>query len=112
MSKKDLGKTSIGIDAQLAGLFCYLAGFVSGIIMFVCEKENRFVRFHALQSIIVFVFLFILQFFFHFLPGFKLGLGFLTGLLSIMLWVVLMIKAYQGELFKVPIAGDIAEKHV
>ena len=61
MEQNDLGKTSTGINPTVAGLLCYLLGFVTGIIFLVLEKENRFVRFHAMQSIFVFGFLFILQ---------------------------------------------------
>ena len=58
---KDLGKSSLGLDPNVAALLSYLGGFVSGIIIFVLEKDNKFVRFHAMQSLILFGALFVLQ---------------------------------------------------
>ena len=47
-------KTSSGMDENVAGLLCYLVGWVTGLIFFLIEKENQFVRFHAMQSIVTF----------------------------------------------------------
>ena len=84
--------------------------FETGLVFFATEPHNRFVRFHAMQSILVFgaacVALIVC-----------LSIPFLGWILSIFvfygsaaLWLVLMFKAYQGERFKLPIAGDIAEQ--
>lgn len=110
-NKKDLGKTSIGMQANVAALLSYLLWFITGIIFFLVEKENKFVRFHAMQSIIIFGFLFVLGFILPFIP--ILGWIFLPILwiAEIVIWIVLMIKAYQGEYFKLPVAGEIAEKN-
>ena len=56
----DLGKTSTGIQPNVAGLLAYVVGFVTGIIFFVIEKENKFVRFHAMQCILSSAALFVL----------------------------------------------------
>ncbi len=123
MEQKDLGKTSTGIQANVAGLLCYVLGWLTGLIFFLIEKENKFVRFHALQSMIVFGALFILSIALGMFVGIfaAMGVHFLIPLLSlvngllalagVVLWILLMIKAYQGEKFKLPIAGDIAEKN-
>ena len=108
---KDLGKTSLGIEANIAGLLSYLGGFVTGIIFFVLEKKNRFVRFHALQSMLTFGALAVFQVavgFLHFL-SFILPL---LGIAGFVLWVILMVKAYQGEMFKLPVVGDVAEQQL
>ena len=47
-------KTSTGLDENIAGLLCYVLGWISGLVFILIEKENKFVRFHAIQSIIVF----------------------------------------------------------
>ena len=47
-------KTSMGLEPNLAGLLCYVLGWITGFIFFILEKENQFVRFHAMQSIVVF----------------------------------------------------------
>jgi len=111
MEIKDQGKTSIGMDANVAALLSYLLGFITGIVFYVLEKENKFVRFNAMQSIVVFGFLFVLHVVVNLLPGIGWMLGAIIGVVSIILWILLMIKAYQGEYLKLPIASDIAEKN-
>lgn len=108
---QDQGKTSTGIQANVAALLSYLVGVISGIIFYLIEKDNKFVRFHAMQSIVVFGAFFVLSMVLSFIPVFGWAVLPILGLLSIILWIVLMIKAYQGEYFKLPIAGDIAEKN-
>ena len=124
METKDLGKTSTGMQANVAALLSYVLGWLTGLIFFLLEKDNKFVKFHAIQSMIVFGALFVLQIgigmFMWIFAMMRLGfmipvISFITGLfylVSIVLWVILMVKAYQGEMFKLPIAGDIAEKQV
>lgn len=107
---KELGKTSIGLQANIAGLLCYLVGFISGLIFLILEKENKFVKFHAMQSIVLFGGLFVINIVLMFIPVLGPIVSMLLSLLAFVLWVVLMIKAYQGECFKVPIVGDFAEK--
>jgi len=111
MENKDLGKTSIGMQPNLAALLSYLLGFISGIVFYVLEKENKFVRFHAMQSIITFGFLFVLGMFLGLMPVIGWVLGYLLCILDFVLWIILMVKAYNGEMFKLPVAGDIAEKN-
>ena len=108
MENKDLGKTSIGMQPNLAALLSYLLGFISGIVFYVLEKENKFVRFHAMQSIIVFGFLFVLGMFLAFLPIIGWVLGYVLWVIEFILWIILMVKAYNGEIFKLPVVGDIA----
>jgi len=113
---KSLGKSSTGLDANVAALFCYLFMFISGIIFYLIEKDNKFIRFHAMQSMVVFGGLFALNLvnslFLFFLPWpMRSAISGIIGLASVVLWVVLMVKAYQGEMFRVPLAGDIAEKN-
>ena len=107
-------KTSMGMEQNVEGLLCYVLWWVTGIVFFVMEKDNKFVRFHAMQSIIVFgaitvvyIILSILGIFIPFIWIFNL----LLGLLTFVLWLVLMLQAYQGKMYKLPIAGDIAEKN-
>ena len=110
MEQKDLGKSSLGMDANMAALLSYLLGFITGIIFYVLEKENKFVRFHAMQSIIVFGFFFVVGMVAFVVPGIGRVISGLANLASLVLWVILMIKAYQGEKFKLPVAGDIADQ--
>ena len=102
-------KTSIGLDEKLTGALCYLVLWITGIVIYLLEKDNKFVKFHAMQSILVFLPLTVISWFFTWILWW---FGWLIGLLMFILWIVLMIKAYQGEKFKLPIVGDIAEKQI
>ena len=102
-------KTSTGLQENVAGLLCYLGMWVTGIIFLILEPKNRFVRFHALQSIVVFGGLTIVGFIFGFVPYFGWMVGVVVPVLGLILWIVLMVKAYQDERYKLPVAGDIAE---
>ncbi|MCS7130923.1 MAG: DUF4870 domain-containing protein [Archaeoglobaceae archaeon] len=108
-------KTSIGLEENVAGLLCYLGFFITGIVFLLIEKENKFVRFHAMQSTVTFLSLIVLVWILSILGVFiwiLWPLIFLVNILIIIiiiLWLVGMIKAYQGEMYKFPIFGDIAE---
>ena len=105
-------KSSTGLDANIAAPITYLLGFITGIIFLVVEKDSQFVRFHAMQSTIVSIGLFVLNIALGMIPF----LGWLVGLLlapvAFLLWIFLMYKAFQGEKFKLPVIGDIAEQQV
>ncbi len=109
---KELGKTSVGLQANVAGLLCYLFGFITGLIFFLIEKENKFVKFHAMQSMLLFGGIFLANIILIFIPVIGPIVSILLSLLAFVIWVVLMVKAYQGESFKVPVVGEIAEKKV
>ena len=105
-------KTSTGLAENVAGLLCYVLGWVSGLVFILIEQENKLVRFHAMQSIIVFGTLTIASFILGWIPA--IG-GFLSGLLALLglvFWIVLMVKAYQGTKYKLPWSGNLAEKWV
>lgn len=113
--------TPIIMDEKVAGALCYLILWVTGIIFLIADKRP-FVRFHATQSIVVFGALsiawYVIGLFFGVAMfaggwmGFSFGLIVLRALQLawVVLWAFLMIKAYQGERFRIPIAADFAEK--
>ncbi len=119
------GGTQPGMAENTAGLLCYVLGWITGIIFFLIDKRP-FVRFHATQSIVVFGGLHIIRIVLGAIFGIRfvfggwnwgdLGAGILVfhlvGLATFVLWIVLMVKAYQGERFKIPIAWEIAEGFV
>src|SRR5690242_19772802 len=115
--------TSSGLAPNVAGALAYLLGPLTGIFFLVTEKENRFVRFHAAQSITVGVGLIILAIALSVLEallsvvpilGLLIGLllSIVLGLGSFVLWLVLMYRAYQGREWEVPIAGVQARRLV
>lgn len=110
-----------GLAPNVASMLCYLCSVITGVIFLVIEKENKEVRFHAWQAICLGVAAFVIQIGLSILTvilGSIAGfLGMLMGVISpivglaiFIFWVICMIKAYQGEHFKLPILGDIAEK--
>lgn len=105
-------KSSTGLNENVAGLLCYVLGWVSGLVFVLLEQENKFVRFHAIQSIYVFGTLTVASIVIGWIPFIGGVISGLIGLLGFVLWIVLMIKAYQGVQFKVKWAGDFAEKWV
>jgi uncharacterized membrane protein len=106
---------------NIAGLLSYVLGWITGLIMYFVDKRP-YVRFHAAQSIVVFgalhILLFVFGMFFGIsllaggLAGFTVGyaIQFLISIAAFVLWMLLMVKAYQGERFRVPLAADIAER--
>ena len=110
-----------GMAENVAGLLCYVLGWVTGIIFFLIDKRP-YVRFHAAQSIVVFGGLHVINI----VVGIIFGAGFmmmggwggfglgwalysLISLVAFVLWILLMVKAYQGEKFQVPVAAGIAQ---
>ena len=106
-------KTSTGFDANVAAALSYLVGFVTGIIFLLVEKDNRFVRFHAMQSTLVFAGIVALDILLQIVPILgALVVVFVVIPLSAILWLVLMFKAYQGEEFKLPLVGQMAADRI
>ena len=103
-------KSSTGLEANIAGLLCYVLGWVSGLVFILIEKQSNFVRFHAIQSIYVFGTLTVASIVLGWIPVIGLVIQSLIWVLAVVLWIVLMIKAYQGEKYKLPWVGDLAEK--
>jgi uncharacterized membrane protein len=104
------GKSSTGLDENIAGLLTYVFGIVTGIIFLVIEKESKFVRFHAFQSILVFAAFIILNMVLGFIPFIGWLVGLLISPVAFVLWLILMYQAYQGKWFKIPIIGNISEE--
>jgi uncharacterized membrane protein len=113
--------TSTGVEPNVAAALSYILGLVTGLLFFVLEKDNRYVRFHAAQSIVVSTMIIIISIgvsiasgVLAFIPilGWAVVLLLTIGLSvgTFVLWLLLMYRAYQGEEWELPIAGDIARK--
>jgi uncharacterized membrane protein len=113
------GPTSMGMQPNVAAGLSYVLGWITGLIFFLVEKQNRFVRFHAMQSILFFGGLTVLNVILNFIGGLDIillsavagVLGYLIGLVGFIGWIVLLINGFQGKYFKLPIVGDYAEKY-
>jgi uncharacterized membrane protein len=102
-------RSSTGLDENVAGFLCYLLGFITGIVFLVVEKKSRFVKFHAMQSTITFLGLLVVKIILGMIPIINL-LVLPILILSLILWLLLMIKALQGERYLLPIVGKMAEE--
>ena len=105
------------MDPNLAGALCYLFACISGILFFLLETENKRVRFHALQSILIFTILSlltvasaILAIVTDFVP-FRLA-NLTIWIMHFIVWLVMIISTYQGKTIKIPGIGDFAQEQV
>ena len=124
-----VAKSSTGLDENLAALLSYVFGWISGLIFFLMEKDSRLVRFHAMQSILLGAAAIVIFIVFWIVAVVSsLVVGYISGILGGIVWIVMMlvggalgigifvaaiislIKAYQGQYFKLPVIGNYAEK--
>ena len=132
---QNTGKSALGLEGNVAALLGYIIWIIA-LISVIIEKENRFVRFHAIQSLlmhasfaVIFIVLAILQVCLTIIFGVAASaagsaggaMGSIFALLSGLVWMVVPLlllvgiifaayKAYQGEMFKLPIIGNMAQK--
>ena len=108
-----MADTSTGLKENVAGLLCYVLGWVTGIIFLILEPDNKTIKFHAYQSILVFAVMTVIGIIFSVIPG-VVGNFFEAVVwgITFVLWLFLMITAYQEKKRKLPWAGDLAEKWV
>ena len=104
---------------NLVAALSYLAFFITGIVVLYAERDDKFIRFHAMQSTAVFGGLFLINLVISIVFGSFSFLGIvlnlfnnLIWLLWIIIWISSMVRAYRGQVFKWPIAGNFAEKQV
>lgn len=98
------------LEPRLAAVLAYMLGLVTGIILLRAEREDRFVRFHALQSI-----LFSSCAVVGLLSLAMLGVGLVTFALAVVawaVWAILMLRAARGEMYQLPLIGRWAEANV
>lgn len=115
-----MNRTGLGLNENIEGALCYSFGFVTGIIFLFLEDENKFVKFHALQSIIAFLPLFIIYIAITFLPMIGLIMNMMiwpiliptVSFLIIIFWLFLMYQAFVGKKYKLPIIGDFIERQI
>ena len=106
-----MDKTSIGLDSNVAGALAYALGWITGVAFLLAERDNRFVRFHAIQSALAFGGLCALWMVSLSIPIFGWLIAFIIiPPVSVLLWLFMMFKAYQGERYKLPIVGEMADQ--
>ena len=105
-------KSVFGLDENIASMLCYLLGFISGIIILVMERENKTVRFHALQSTLWFMLLSVARVVAGWIPFFGGIIGSALWLVVVLSALFLMYNTYMGKKFKIPLIGDTAEAQI
>lgn len=105
-------KTALGLGENIEAVLCYMLGWLTGVIFLMLEKENNFVRFHAIQSLATFLSLFIISMIAGLIPILGWIIAILITPVSVILWLFLMYKAYRGEKYKLPIIGTWAEQQI
>jgi len=106
--------STMGMEPNIAAGLSYIVGFVTGLIFFLMEKQNRFVRFHAMQSIIFSAIWIVLSTFISMLSEvvpFLWYLGNLVNLGFLIVLIILLVNAFQGKYLKLPVIGDYAERY-
>jgi uncharacterized membrane protein len=104
------GRSSTGLEARVAAMLCYALGFITGLIFLAVEQNSRFVKFHALQSTLLFSSLFIINVAISFIPLIGWFFGMLFVPLALACWIACMLLALQGKKFMVPFIGPIADR--
>ena len=116
-----MSETSTGVDARLSSVLCYAGWWVTGLVFLFAERRHAGVRFHAAQSIVVFGAFSLALFlaggisavaFILVGPLFQLvqTVGYVLWLVAVGLWLYLLLTAWRGETFRVPLAADLARK--
>lgn len=110
------GSGGTGLAPNVASLLCYLCTWVTGLIFLLIEKENKDVKFHAWQAIFLGIAVFA-AYLVIMIIGFIPYLGIVAMILNLVVWVgflvvwiIAMIKAYQGQKWLIPIIGPMAEQ--
>ena len=108
-----------GLADNVAGMLAYVT-IIPPIVFLVLEpyNKNRFIRFHSFQSIFFHVAWIVIWVALNIIASIPI-LGWMSvliwpliGLGGFVLWIILLLKAYQNQMFKLPVIGDLAEKQV
>ena len=104
-----MAETATGLKENVACVLCYVLGWLTGIVFLIIEPENKTIKFHAYQSILVFASLHVVIMIFAWIP-FIWFIAYIVGVVAFVAWIALMVLASQEKKYKMPIAGDLAEK--
>ena len=133
MQNMSSDKSALGLDANVVAGLCYVGnlvcalGLILSIITIVTEKTNKLARFHAFQSVFLSVMWFVVVVIYWIMaivgavmdnamgfPLFSLVFMLLIGLILLLLFigmVIAAVKAFQGQIYKLPIIGNLADQY-
>ncbi len=118
------GRSEDGVDGRLAAALCYVGFWLTGLLFVLFVRENKFIRFHAMQSLLFFggvnvLFVFFISIFsrhffffhfFHFVTGFAILAFVLLNIIAMVAWLVGLFGALSGKYTKIPFVSDYAER--
>jgi uncharacterized membrane protein len=104
--------TVTGLDENVEAVLCYVGFWITGLIFLLIERENRFVQFHALQSILTFLPLSVGIYLIGWIPYVGWILADFAGFFSLLLTLVLVIMAWRGAKFRLPFSGKLAYEKI
>lgn len=115
------GAQGTGLAPNIAGLLCYICSPITGIIFLIIEKQNKDVIFHAWQSVVFGVVYILAVLLLEILAAIMALIASVLGIIvsffvpiimlaAFIVWIVCMVKAYQGERWRIPVLGDFAAK--
>jgi uncharacterized membrane protein len=97
---------------NVVAVLAYLGGALTGIVVLLVEKKDQFVRFHAMQSTVTFLLVLVANLLLRNIPVAAVLAYIPLGVAVTALWIVLMVKAFMGERYKLPYIGDFAERQL
>jgi uncharacterized membrane protein len=101
MDEMGKGKSSTGLDENVAAGLAVILGWIGGLVFFLIEKDSKFVKFYGFQNLILCLTMMLAA-----IPF----IGWLYGIVALVFWVMCLINAFTGKIFKVPVIGNIAAK--
>ena len=107
-----IGQSSLGMSENVAALLAIIFSPISAIVLLLMEKESKFVKFHAIQSLALAVVIFVVNIVLGFIPILGWIILMILNLGVFVLWIILLIKAYQGEWFELPLVGKFSMEQV
>ena len=106
-------------NRNLVAALSYFLGFITGVVILLVEKDDKFIRFHAMQSTLVFGAIFVADIILGAVIGAVPILNLINSLfntlvfiVALIVWIVSMLKAFQGQMFKWPVVGNFAERQI
>lgn len=102
--------TSMGLEQKIAYFISYVLGWITGLVVLLVEKDNKSVRFHAAQSIVIFGAVFVASIIAGFVPGIGGLLGTVIGLVGLALWIIMLVTSLQNKPLVLPVVSGFAEK--
>jgi uncharacterized membrane protein len=108
----EVGKSSIGMDENVAAASSYSFLFLSGLFFLLIERKSKFVRFHALQGSVALFAVFAINIALAFIPGYGIFLAILLWMLNLLLIINLFMKALSGEWYRLPVVGRWVQRWV